>query len=250
MSYPRTGSTGDGYRLAQDIGHTIVKPQPSLVPLEIQEDDIKDMQGLNLKNVELTASVNSKPFARLFGEMMFTHFGVSGPIVLTLSKQVVQSMSQGTITLSINFKPALAAEQLEHRLRREFETYGKMRYKKILTHLLPAKAVAVFVKRSRIDPDKRGCDINREERKRLAELLSCFTMTVSGTRPIEEAIVTQGGIALSEINPKTMESKIVKGLFLCGEVIDVDGNTGGYNLQAAFSTGYVAGENAGRAQQG
>ena len=244
MSYPLTGSTGDGYKWAKDLRHKIITPKPSLVPLEIEEKFIKEMQGLGLENVELTAFLNGRKFTQIFGEMLFTHFGVSGPIVLTISREVVERLSQGVITLSINFKPALNRGTLEKRMLREFSEYGKMKYKNILRHFLPNKAIAIFIKLSEIPADKYGSEITREERHQLIELLTNFKLTVKRVRPIEEAIVTSGGVALDQIDPKTMESKIVKGLFFCGEVIDIDGNTGGYNLQAAFSTGYVAGENA------
>ncbi len=245
-SYPLTGSTGDGYMLAKMLGHEIIKPEPGLVPLEIEEEYIMEMQGLGLKNIELTVFVNGKKFDQIFGEMLFTHYGVSGPIILTISKEVVSKLKQGTTILSVNFKPALSKDSLDKRILREFNEYGQMKYKNILKHLIPSKAIDVFMKLSKIPADKRGCEMKREERSRLIKLLSDFRMTVKGPRPIEEAIVTCGGVALDEINPKTMESLLRKGLFFCGEVIDIDGDTGGYNLQAAFSTGYVAGENAGR----
>jgi predicted Rossmann fold flavoprotein len=244
MSYPLTGSTGDGYNWAKDLGHKIIPPKPSLVPIEIEEEFIKELQGLSLENVELTVFLKGKKFAQIFGEMLFTHFGVSGPIVITISRAIVEKLNHGVITLSINFKPALNRNTLEKRILREFNEYGKMRYKNILKHLLPNKAIAVFIKLSAIPADKHGSEITREERRRLIELLTNFRLTVKGARPIEEAIVTSGGVSLGEINPQTMESRKVKGLFFCGEIIDVDGNTGGYNLQAAFSTGYVAGESA------
>ncbi len=244
MSYPQTGSTGDGYGLAQEIGHKIIEPKPGLVPLEIEEEYVREMQGLTLENVELTASLNGRKFAQIFGDMLFTHFGVSGPIVLTMSRDIVARMDQGIITLSINFKPALTGEMLEKRMLREFGEHGKMTYKNMLKHFLPNKAINVFVKLSKIREDKRCGEITREERYRFTRLMTDFRLTVKGPRPIDEAIVTTGGVALDQINPHTMESKIVRNLFFCGEVIDVDGNTGGYNLQAAFSTGFVAGESA------
>ncbi|MCK4251881.1 NAD(P)/FAD-dependent oxidoreductase [candidate division WOR-3 bacterium] len=249
-SYPLTGSTGDGYMLARMLGHEIIKPVPGLVPLEIKEEYIKEMQGLSLKNIELTVFINEKKIDRIFGEMLFTHYGVSGPIILTISKEVISKLKHGTVSLSINFKPALSKDTLDKRILREFNEYGKMKYRNILKHLIPMKAINVFVMLSKIPADKRGCEMNREKRRRLITLLSDFKMTVKGPRPIEEAIVTCGGVALDEINPKTMESLLRKGLFFCGEVIDIDGDTGGYNLQAAFSTGYVAGENACRYHPG
>ena len=244
MSYPLTGSTGDGYGLAQEIGHKIIAPKPGLVPLEIEEEYVKEMQGLTLENVELTAFLEGRKFAQIFGDMLFTHFGVSGPIVLTISRDIVARMDQGVITVSVNFKPALTGEVIEKRIVREFAEFGKMKYKNILKHFLPNKAINVFVKLAKIREDKRCGEITREERQRFIELLTNFRLTVKRPRPLAEAIVTTGGVALDQINPHTMESKIVRNLFFCGEVIDVDGNTGGYNLQAAFSTGFVAGESA------
>lgn len=250
LSYPRTGSTGDGLRFAQDLGHRVRKPEPGLVPIEVEEEFIRSMKGLSLKNVELTALIDGRVFARRFGEMLFTHFGISGPIVLTMSRDIVKALRRGRVSVSINFKPALAADILDKRLLREFEQHGRMKWKNVLKHLLPEAAVDVFVARSGIPAAKKASEVNREERQRLRELLTDFTLTVRGPRPIAEAIITDGGVALDEIDPYTMASKLVKGLFFCGEVIDIAGDTGGYNLQAAFSTGYVAGENAGRLGNG
>lgn len=244
MSYPVTGSTGDGYRLAMDLGHRVRKPEPSLVPIEIEQAFVNTLQGLSLKNVELNAFAGGRRFAHVFGEMLFTHFGISGPIVLTMSRDIVKMLAKHEVRLSINFKPAVTKAQLEQRLLREFSLYGKMKYRNVLRHLLPGRLVDVFVRVSDIPADKRVCEISRLERQRIIEFLHGFPLTVKGTRPIDEAIVTDGGVALDEIDPLTMQSKFVKGLFFCGEVIDIAGDTGGYNLQAAFSTGYVAGENA------
>ncbi len=244
LSYPMTGSTGDGYRFAQDLDHRVRMLGPGLIPIEIKEAFVKEMAGLSLKNVELSASCEGKVFSRLFGEMIFTHFGISGPIVLTMSREIVRKARKGPVRVSINFKPALSMEILEKRLLREFEEHGSKRCKNVLKYLLPEAAVDVFVARSGIPPAKKASEVSREERKILLRLLTDFTMTVKGPRPIAEAIVTEGGVALDEIDPYTMRSKITKGLFFCGEVIDVAGDTGGYNLQAAFSTGYVAGESA------
>jgi len=244
MSYPHTGSSGDGYILAQDIGHKIIPPSPGLVPLEIEEKFIGELSGLSLKNVELTGFASGKKFIQQFGEMLFTHYGISGPIVLTMSRKIISKLNQGIVTLSINFKPTLTRDILEKRILRELKEYGRMRYKNILRHLLPSKAIMVFTRLSNIPADKLGAEINREERKRIVDQLTNFKLTVRRSRPIEEAIITSGGVALNEVNPKTMESKLIKGLFFCGEILDIDGDTGGYNLQAAFSTGYVAGQNA------
>lgn len=250
LSYPLTGSTGDGYRFAQDLGHRVRMPGPGLVPIEVEDGFVKEMAGLSLKNVRLSASCGGKVFARLFGEMLFTHFGISGPIVLTMSREIAMKVRSGRVTVSINFKPALTRDILEKRLHREFEQHGSMKCRNVLKHLLPEAAVGVFMARSGIPADRKASEVNREERKALLHLLTDFVMTVKGPRPIAEAIVTDGGIVLDEIDPYTMQSRRVRGLFFCGEVIDVAGDTGGYNLQAAFSTGYVAGESAGAACRG
>ncbi|MDH4211147.1 MAG: NAD(P)/FAD-dependent oxidoreductase [candidate division WOR-3 bacterium] len=244
LSYPLTGSTGAGYRFAMDLGHRVRKPEPNLVPLEIEEDFVREMQGLSLKNVEVSAYASGKRFACLFGEMLFTHFGISGPIILTMSRVIVQELYRHKVILSVNFKPALTAGQLEQRLLREFDQYGKMKCRNVLKHLLPIAAIDVFLNRARIPAEKHACEITREERERLLQHLIDFRFTVRGPRPIAEAIITDGGVALDEIDPYTMESKLIRGLFFCGEVIDIAGDTGGYNLQAAFSTGYLAGESA------
>jgi predicted Rossmann fold flavoprotein len=243
-SYPMTGSTGDGYRFAMDLGHRVRKPEPALVPIEVEEDFVRKMQGLSLKNVEVSAYAGGKRFASLFGEMLFTHFGVSGPIILTMSRQIVKEIQKHKVILSINFKPALTAVQLEKRLLREFDRHGKMRFKSVLKHLLPVRAMDVFLTRAGIPAEKCASEINREERQRLIHYLRDFRLTVRGSRPISEAIITDGGVALDEIDPYTMQSRLISGLFFCGEVIDVAGDTGGYNLQAAFSTGHLAGESA------
>jgi hypothetical protein len=244
LSYPLTGSTGDGYRFAMDVGHRVRKPEPNLVPLEIEEDFLTGLRGLALRNVELTASAGGRRFARLFGELLFTHFGISGPIVLTMSREIVMMLPKSRVTVSINFKPALTEEQLEQRLLREFELHGRMYYRSIMKHLLPLRLVRAFVDVSGVPGDKKACEIDRHERRRIAKLLRNFPLTVKRARPIDEAIVTAGGVALDELDPRTMQSRLVKGLFFCGEVIDIAGDTGGYNLQSAFSTGFVAGGSA------
>ncbi|MBU1599555.1 NAD(P)/FAD-dependent oxidoreductase [bacterium] len=244
MSYQSTGSSGDGYKLAEELGHRIIPPTPGLVGLEIEEPYVKELAGLSLKNVSVSGLSNGKEFVKMFGEMLFTHFGLSGPVILTLSHNIVQRLKLEKVTLSINFKPALTKEMLEKRVLRELNEYGKMKFKNILKHLLPNKAIPVFIKLLRITEDKKCGEIDKAGRQRLIELLSDFKMQVKCPRPIEEAIITSGGVALNEINPKTMESKKLQGLFFSGEVIDIDGNTGGYNLQSAFSSGYVAGESA------
>lgn len=246
-SYPGTGSTGDGYRLAQALGHTIVPVRPALVPLVVKEGHVKALQGLSLKNVEVTLLLDGQPVTRQFGEMLFTHFGVSGPIILTLSAQAVDRLGQGKLELSINLKPALSDEQLDRRLQRDFDRFGKRAFRNLLKELLPRKMIALFVQLTGIPPHKPGHQITAAERKRLFGLLRDFRLTIVGHRPIAEAIVTAGGVSAQEIDPRTMESHLVKGLYFCGEVLDINADTGGYNLQAAFSTGYVAGQSAAHA---
>ena len=243
-SYPLTGSTGDGYRFAMDLGHRVRKPEPNLVPLETDEEFVTRLRGLSLRNVELSAFAAGRRLGREFGEMLFTHFGISGPIVLTMSREIVRMLPKNRVTVSINFKPALSRKQLELRLLREFEAHGRMNFKNIMKHLLPLKLVDVFVNISGVPGCKKACEVDRAERRRALYLLQDFPLTIKRARPIEEAIVTAGGVALDELDPRTMQSKIIKGLFFCGEVIDITGDTGGYNLQSAFSTGYVAGGSA------
>jgi predicted Rossmann fold flavoprotein len=249
MSYPGTGSTGDGYKLVQDLKHTVIDPKPSLVPLEIKESFAGSLSGLSLKNVELSAYVTGspRPFANMLGEMLFTHYGISGPIVLSMSKQIIEKIvadPDSGVELAINFKPALSPEILDARLQREIKENSRVIIKNMMPNLLPLRMIPVFLERCRLPPGKKCGDMNRSERQAIVHGLQDFRMNVKCARPIEEAIVTAGGIALNEIDPKTMESKLLKNLFFCGEVIDIDGNTGGYNLQAAFTTGYVAGEHA------
>lgn len=243
-SYPKTGSTGDGYRLAQKVGHTIIPIRPFLVPLEIKESWAKDLQGVALKNVSATIYVNRKKDQSEFGEMLFTHFGISGPIILSLSGRVVDALTQGRVEIAINLKPALTPEQLDLRLQREFKAHHLKGFKAILKLLLPSGLIPVFCRLSGIPEDKKGNQISAEERARLKSLLTDLRLTVSSARPLDEAIVTAGGVRLQEVDPKTLQSKIIPGLFFCGEILDIQGKTGGYNLQAAFSTGWVAGENA------
>ncbi|MCJ7832980.1 MAG: NAD(P)/FAD-dependent oxidoreductase [Deltaproteobacteria bacterium] len=243
-SYPKTGSTGEGYRMAQKAGHTIVPIRPFLIPLKVKEPWVKGLQGLSLKNVSATVFVNGRNDRSEFGEMLFTHFGVSGPIILTLSGRVADILKQGQVEISINLKPALTQEQLDERLKREFKTHHLKGLQAILKFLLPNRMIPFFLTLSKIPGNKKGNQITAEERLRMRTLLTDLRMTVTGTRPLEEAIITAGGVLLKEVNPKTMESRIVSGLFLCGEVLDIQGKTGGYNLQAAFSTGWVAGESA------
>lgn len=242
-SYPATGSTGDGYSWAKEVGHSLVDIRPALVPLNIRETWVKEVQGLALKNVEVSLFKENKLLASEFGEMLFTHFGVSGPVILTLSRQVV-SRYGGELSLRINLKPALAEETLDQRLQRDFEKYQRKQLKNALDELLPKNLIPIIIEQSGISPDKFVHQITKQERMKLVTTLRGLELSVSGTRSLDEAIVTAGGVSLKEINPRTMESKLVQGLYFAGEVLDIDGFTGGYNLQAAFSTGYTAGESA------
>lgn len=244
-SFPGTGSTGDGYRMARQIGHTVEPLFPALVPLECEEDWVREFQGLSLRNINLSVLVDGKHTQEMFGEMLFTHFGVSGPIILSLSRDIAKYLKAGkTVELSLNLKPALTREQLDKRICRDFEKYNRKQIKNALGDLLPSKMISNIIDLAFIDENKYVNQISKEERERLVDLLQNLVMTVTKTRPLSEAIVTAGGISTKEINPKTMESKLVKDLYCVGEVVDVDAFTGGYNLQAAFSMGFVAGENA------
>ena len=242
-SYPATGSTGDGYILAAQVGHKITDIRPSLVPIVTEEPWVKDLMGLSLRNVELSVVAKNKVQAKMFGEMMFTHFGVTGPIVLSLSHTVGNLMRKkniGTIGLDINLKPALSPETLDKRLQKDFDLYSKKQLINGMKDLLPSRLIPLIIELAGIDPQKPINQISKEERQQIGYMLQHMPLTVKGLRPVEEAIVTAGGISLKEFNPKTMESKLVKGLYGAGEVLDIDAFTGGYNLQAAFSTGYVA----------
>jgi predicted Rossmann fold flavoprotein len=245
-SYPATGSTGDGYRLAEAVGHRIVPVRPSLVPLETREDWPKRLEGLSLTNVEVTSYHRGKKLQSEFGEMLFTSFGLSGPLILSLSREIAPLVlaEPDSVTIGIDLKPALTEEELDLRVQRDFNEFVRKLYKNALDELLPQKLIPVIIDLSGIDPVKPVHQITREERLKLVNLLKNFRLTVSRPRPIAEAIVTAGGIGVKEINPKTLESKVVPGLFLAGEVVDVDGYTGGYNLQIAFSMGNVAGREA------
>lgn len=253
-SYPATGSTGDGYTLAKMVGHTITEIRPSLVPLEISAKELvecKQMQGLSLRNVriKLIDRNSNKLIYHDFGEMLFTHFGVSGPTILSGSahlvryKQVKELMRQGELELEIDLKPALSEEKLEARILRDFEQEKNKEYKNSLIQLLPQKMIPIIIQRTEIEPSKKVNEITKQERGKLVETLKKYTLKISNFRPIEEAIITAGGISIKEINPKTMESKVISHLYFAGEVMDVDAYTGGFNLQIAYSTGYVAGSN-------
>ena len=249
-SYPLTGSTGDGYELAKKLGHTITKIRPSLVPLEAFEQNMcKDLQGLSLRNVniELKNKENNKTVYQDFGEMLFTHFGVSGPTILSSSahlvryKNIDELLKNKKIVLSIDFKPALSEEKLDERILRDFAEFKNKQFKNSLYKLLPQKLIPIIIEKSEINPDKKVNEINKKERHKLVGLLKNFEVTIKGFRPIDEAIITSGGVNIKEINPKTMESKLIDGLYFAGEIIDVDAYTGGFNLQIAYSTGYTAG---------
>ena len=246
-SYPGTGSTGDGYALLAAVGHTIIPPRPALVPLVVAERFVAHLRGLSLRNVQATLLLDGQPLASQFGEMLFTPYGATGPIVLTLSKRAAEAATRGRAELSIDLKPALTDEELDARLRRDFDRFGRRTYRRLLAGLLPRLLVDVFVELTGIPPDKRGNQITSSERARLHSLLRDLRLTIVGPRPLAEAIVTAGGVSVDELAPRTLESKRIRGLYCCGEVIDVDADTGGYNLQAAFSTGHVAGESAAQA---
>lgn len=243
ISYPATGSTGDGYRFAREAGHQVTKLSPSLVPLETEGDAAQQMQGLSLRNVEVSIYDGKKELYREFGEMMFTHFGVTGPLILTASSQIQKQLGNRPLRMEIDLKPALSMEQLDARILREFEAAKNKQFKNVLGALFPSRMIPVMVRRCGIEAEKVIHDITKEERKRLAELTKCFPLTVTGLRDYNEAIITRGGVSVKEIDPATMQSKIVPGLYFAGEVLDLDAVTGGFNLQIAWSTGYAAGRN-------
>ena len=242
-SYPGTGSSGDGYAMAEALGHDVVPVRPSLVPLTVEEEWVKDVQGLSLKNVRAELLVDGKAELSLFGEMMFTHYGVTGPVILSMSRTASGSLMEGShfLELSMNLKPALSEEKLEARLQRDFEKYQRKELKNGLVDLLPHKLIEPVLDAAYLATDKPVHQVTVEERRRLVHTLQHLVLTITGTRPLAEAIVTVGGVSVKEIEPRTMESKLVKGLYLAGEVVDVDAFTGGYNLQAAFSMGAAAG---------
>ncbi len=249
-SYPLTGSTGDGYELAKELGHTVTKIKPSLVPLEIHDKNLcKELQGLSLRNINIQIKdiEKNKNIYEDFGEMLFTHFGVSGPTILSSSahlvryKDIEEKMRKRKIILTIDFKPALTEERLDNRILRDFDAQKNKQFKNSLDALLPQKLIPIIIEKSEINPNKKVNEVTKEERKKLVQMLKKFEIEIQKFRPIEEAIITSGGINIKEINPKTMESKIIKGLYFAGEIIDVDSYTGGFNLQIAYSTGYVAG---------
>lgn len=246
--YPLTGSTGDGYLWAKKFGHQIKKISPALVPVKIKEDYVKNLQGLSLRNVKINIFQNNKKQDSKFGEMIFTHFGISGPIVLDASKKIGELLDAGEVRIEIDLKPALTLEELDLRLRRDFEKNRKKSFKNYLSDLIPQKMIETFVLFSEIDPQKKLHFITKEERKKIVKILKSTNLTVEKLMGYDQAIITGGGIDISEIDSKTMRSKIIDNLFFAGEILDLDGPTGGYNLQICWSTGYAAGENAGRVE--
>jgi len=247
-SYPATGSTGDGYDLARAAGHTVVPIRPALVPLETAGDTALRLEGLSLRNVRLYVRADGKDLAEAFGEMLFTSYGVSGPIVLSLSRQVVDALRAGrAVTLSIDLKPALDEGKLDARLLRDLDQYGRRHFQTLLKGLLPRMLIPICIEQAGIPAHKEANQITSEERDRLRAWLKGFQLVVTGYRDLSEAIVTAGGVDTREIDPRAMASRRVRGLYFAGEVIDVDADTGGYNLQAAFTTGYVAGRAAAEA---
>ena len=254
-SYPHTGSTGDGYKIAKELGHTITKISGSLVPLISKNEDLQlcqSMQGLSLRNIsmKIVDEEKNKKIYEDFGELLFTHFGVSGPTILSSSahilryKNVEELLKKGKIKLQIDLKPALNEEKLNLRLLRDFDKFKNKQIINSLNELLPKKMIEPVIKKAKIKNEKRINEITKQERENLIRVIKCFEITISGFRPIEEAIITRGGINVKEINPKTMESKLIEGLYFAGEIIDVDAYTGGFNLQIAYSTGYTAGLNS------
>lgn len=245
ISYPSTGSTGDGYRFAKETGHRVTELLPSLVPMEVRQWYAKKLQGLSLRNIEICITDGKKKLYEEFGEMLFTHYGVTGPVILSASSVVGKTLRKKELTLHIDLKPALSEEQLDKRILREFDANHNKQYKNSIDSLFPAKLKPVMIELSEIEPEKKVNEITKEERQRLVHLIKDFTMTLTGLRSYNEAIITKGGVSVKEIDPGTMESKKMKGLYFAGEVLDLDAVTGGYNLQIAWSTGYLAGINAG-----
>lgn len=252
ITYPKTGSTGDGYKMAEEIGHNVIKPRPSLTAMVAAESWVRELQGVSLKNVEaklyrIEENGKGKLIGKQFGEMLFTHFGVSGPIILTLSQKIIDLAGKAKLELAIDLKPALTDEQLDQRLIRDFT--GTKHFVNYLPDLLPRALIPLFIRLSEVPEHQPINKITAKERRKMIELLRNLRLTIKSLGPPDEAIVTAGGVDIREINPKTMESRLVPRLYFVGEVIDIDAVTGGYNLQAAFSTGWVAGESAGKREQ-
>ena len=242
FSYQSTGSTGDGYRFAKDAGHKVTDLLPSLVPMNTKEDFVKRLQGLSLRNVRVTLCDGKKCLYEDFGEMMFTHFGITGPLILTASTAVTKKYRGKELQLFIDLKPALSEEQLDHRVLREFEEGKNKQFKNVINTLFPSKLIPVMIDLSEISPEKKVNEISREERQKFVSLIKHLPVTVTGLRDYNEAIITRGGVAVKEVNPATMESKLVSRLYFAGEVLDLDAVTGGFNLQIAWSTAYAAGQ--------
>lgn len=242
LSYPSTGSTGDGLRFAEELGHQVTECLPGLVPMECKEPWVKELQGLSLRNVRAVIRGGKKVLYEDFGEMLFTHYGVSGPLMLTASSYVGKMLKKQELLLEIDLKPALSGEQLDHRILRDFEENRNRQFKNSLGKLFPAKLIPVMVELGGIDPEKRVHEVTKEERMGFERLIRRFTLTLTGLRDYREAIITRGGVKTKEIDPGTMESKRVKGLYFAGEILDTDAVTGGFNLQIAWSTGYAAGQ--------
>lgn len=245
LSYPSTGSTGDGYRFAKEAGHKVTDCLPALVPFNVWENFVKELQGLSLKNVEIAIYNGKKQVYREFGEMLFTHFGVSGPLILTASSYVGTLAARQELRMTLDLKPALTPEQLDQRILRDFDANPNKSFKNVIAGLFPAKLTPVMIALSGINPDKKVHDISREERQNLVRLIKNLEMTITGLRDYREAIITKGGVSVKEINPSTMESRLIKGLYFIGEVLDLDAVTGGFNLQIAWSTAYAAGNAVG-----
>ena len=249
LSYPSTGSTGDGYKLAKAAGHTVTSLSPALVPFVVKEPVIHELQGLSLRNVSVTLGRGKKIIYQEFGEMLFTHYGVSGPVLLSASSYAAKALKKGPLSLTIDLKPALSEEQLDARILRDFEETMNKQFKNSINGLYPAKMVPVIIELSKISPEKKVNEITKEERHRIINLTKHFPLTVTGLRGVNEAIITQGGVSVKEVNPSTMESKILSGLYFAGEILDLDAVTGGFNLQIAWSTGWLAGNAAGEEEQ-
>ena len=242
-SYPLTGSTGDGYNLAKSAGHTIIKPQPALVPLVSDDKTLKQLNKLKLKNIEISVLANNKIVTKLFGEIEFTVFGLTGPLILTVSSQVFSLLEQKkSVEISVNLKPALDDKQLDDRLIRELNNFGNLPVRNMLKTLLPVQMMEPFMDKNNINWTETCSSINNEKRKKIFDGLRNIKFKIISTRPIDEAIITKGGISLKEVEQSTMKSKLIENLYFCGEILDIDGPTGGFNLQAAFSTGYLAGQ--------
>jgi len=244
LSYPQTGSTGDGYKWAKEMGHTIIRPEPALTPVIVNEEWVKELEGLSLKNVRISLYQNNKKKDERFGEALFTDFGMSGPIILDMSKAIGKLLAAGGVDLFIDFKPALDFDMLDKRILRDLEEHKNKTIKNMLPDLLPQKMIPVILDLAKIDPEKKGNSITKDERKKLRLFLKQFPLTIKSLLGFNKAIITSGGVALNEVDPKTMRSRIIDNLYFAGEILDLDGPTGGYNLQVCWSTGYLAGESA------